>query len=122
MAKTEKNPFSTPEGIVEVLWRDGYHAAAELIERLSGSISRDAEWKYLKAFARESSFDEELPREQMRSLWTAFCFHHEMIVDTSEYDNALLELWNFMANCGYLLTRWWTDYSTFDHFMCKELV
>ena len=55
MAKTEKNLFSTPEGIVEVLWRDGYHAAAELIERLSGSISRDAEWKYLKAFARERS-------------------------------------------------------------------
>lgn len=117
-----QNPFSTPEDIVEVLWRDGYHAAAELIERLSNSISRDAEWKYLKAFARENSFDDELAREQLRSLWTAFCFHHNMIVDTAEYDNALLELRNFMVNCGYPLTRWWANCIAFDLFMCKELV
>ncbi len=120
MAKPENNPFSTPEGILEVLWRDGYHAAAELIEQMRGT--RDAEWKYLKQFVRENNFNRTLPCNQLRSLWTAYCFHHELIVDTSGYDNDLLELWNFMVNCGYPVSLWWANYDTFTNFMSEYLV
>lgn len=105
-----------------MLQQDGYLDAGKLIESLENTISRKAEYQYLKAFARESSFDDELCRDQLRSLWTAYCFHQELTVDTAGYDNDLLELWNFMVNCGYPLSRWWSTFEDFDAFMCRHLV
>ena len=35
-----------------ILRRDGYHAAAQMIESIQGKISREAEMKYLKEFIR----------------------------------------------------------------------
>ena len=46
-----------------LLWRDGYHAAARIIEVLQGTVSREAELEYLKEFARQSCFDDELSRD-----------------------------------------------------------
>ena len=111
-----------PSKVKEMLQQDGYFDAVKLIELLEGSINRKAEFLYLKAFARESSFDNYLSREQLRCQWTTYCFHHELIVDTAEYDNELRELWEFMVKCGYPLTRWWGSYDSFDAFMCKYLV
>lgn len=115
------NPFSTPEGILEVLWRDGYHAAAQLIEQLRGSISKEAELKYLKQFAFESCFDTEVCRDQLRSLWTAYCFHHDLDVDTASYDNDLRVVWGVLADIEGE-TADWSDFDSFERFMCKELV
>ena len=115
------NPFSTPEGILEVLWRDGYHAAAKLIEQLRGSISRDAELKYLRQFAFESCFDAEVCRDQLRSLWTAHCFHHNLDVDTADYDQDLRVVWEAVAEVERE-TADWSNFDSFDQFMCKELV
>ena len=36
-----ENYFETPKGILEILWQDGYHAAARLIEHLQADINRD---------------------------------------------------------------------------------
>lgn len=120
MAK-EKNPFSTPEGILGVLRRDGYYAAATLIETLQNSISRAAELKYLKQFAFESCFDTEVCRDQLRSLWTAYCFHHNLDVDTAGYDTDLLAVWEAVAEVEQE-TADWSDFDSFGNFMCKELV
>ena len=46
-----------PSKVKEMLQQDGYFDAVKLIELLEGSINRKAEFLYLKAFARESSFD-----------------------------------------------------------------
>ena len=46
-----------------ILRRDGYHAAAGIIESLQGKVSREAEMEYLKEFARQGCFDEELGRD-----------------------------------------------------------
>ena len=108
--------------VKKMLRIDGYMDALALIESLENSVSQKAEFEYLKAFARESSFDNDLSREQLRCQWTTYCFHHELIVDTAEYDNELRELWEFMVKCGYPLTRWWGSYDSFDAFMCKYLV
>ena len=70
-----------------ILRRDGYHAAAGIIESLQGKVSREAEMEYLKEFARQGCFDEELSRDQLRCLWTAYCLHHGLDADTSGYDN-----------------------------------
>lgn len=124
------NPFSTPEGILEVLWRDGYHAAAKLIEQLQNSISRKAELAYLKQFAFESSFDAEVCRDQLRSLWTAYCFHHDLDVDTAGYDFDLRVVWDAVASVerrsggfsDFGSADSFDDFDSFDQFMCKELV
>lgn len=114
--------MTSANDVKTILRRDGYFDAVTLIETSENSISRKAEFQYLKAYARESSFDEDICRNQFRCLWTAYCFHHELAVDTAGYDNDLLELWNFMANCGYPLIQWWGSFYTFGSFMCKYLV
>ena len=104
-----------------ILRRDGYHAAARIIESMQCKVSREAEMRYLKEFVRQSCFDEELSRDQLRCLWTAYCFHHRLDADTSGYDSDLHELWNATAEeeAG---TADWSDYDSFDDFMCRYLV
>ena len=82
---------------LDILRRDGYHAAARITESMQGTVSREAEMKYLKEFVRQGCFDEELGRDQLRCLWTAYCLHHRLDADTSGYDNDLMELWNTTA-------------------------
>lgn len=104
-----------------ILRRDGYHAAAGIIESLQGKVSREAEMEYLKEFARQGCFDEELGRDQLRCLWTAYCFHQRLDVDTSGYDSGLLDLWDTMAE-EEAEKAGWSDYDSFDNFMCRYLV
>ena len=98
---------------MDILRRDGYHAAAQMMESMQGTVSREAEMKYLKEFVRQGCFDEELSRDQLRCLWTAYCFHHNLDVDTSGYDEDLNELWDAMGE---------PNREGFDNFMCEYLV
>lgn len=117
----DSNYFNTPAGISEVLWRDGYFAAARLIERLQSTVSRNAEKEYLKHFAAESSLDESVCCNQLRSLWTAYCLHHDLSVDTGGYDADLLDLWGSVEG-NQQKTADWSNFNSFDHFMCQMLV
>ncbi len=107
--------------ILRVLCTDGYHDAAQLIEQLQNSINQEAELKYMKQFAFESCFDADVCRDQLRSLWTAYCFHHSLDVDTADYDADLRVLWEAVAEVERE-TADWSDFDSFDRFMCKELV
>ena len=104
-----------------ILRRDGYHAAARIIESMQGMVSREAEMEYLKEFARQGCFDVEIIRDQFRCLWTAYCLCHGLDADTSGYDYDLKELWNATAE-DEPETADWSDYDSFDNFMCKYLV
>lgn len=106
---------------LDILRRDGYHAAARIIESIQGMVSREAEMKYLKEFARQSCFDVEILRDQFRCLWTAYCLHHGLDADTSGYDNDLAKLWNITAE-DKSETADWSDFDSFDNFMCRYLV
>lgn len=88
-----ENYYETPKGILEILWQDGYHAAARLIERLQ-SDNRTAEFEFMRSYVAESCFDDAICRDRLRMLWTAYCLHHDLDVDTAGYDNDLLELWS----------------------------
>lgn len=90
----------------------------EKSEELQGFINKSAELEYLKSFVCGGDFDEKLYRNQLRSLWTAYCFHHNLTVDTQEYDNALLGLWNLLG----VQQDAWKSYDTFDSFLCEFLV
>ena len=104
-----------------ILRRDGYHAAARIIESLQGTVSREAEMEYLKEFVRQGCFDEELIRDQLRCLWKAYCLHHGLDAETSVYDNDLLELWDATAE-DEAETADWSDHDSFEDFMCRYLV
>ena len=49
-------------------------------------MDKIAEFDFLSDFVAENCFDVEVCRDQLRVLWTAFCLHHGLIVDTHNYD------------------------------------
>lgn len=60
-----------------------------------------AEFGFLTGYAVESCFDEEICRDHLRMLWTAFCLYHGLEpTPTTE----------------------WADFNGFENFMCKHLV
>ena len=79
------------------------------------------EFRRMISFADEVSFDAEIARNQLRSLWTAHCLHHGLNVDTSRYDHDLLELWTKIKS-SESIAACWSNYSSFDKFMCANLV
>ena len=90
----------TIEKIISELKVGGYLDAAEYIERQFGTINRTAEFGYMKAFIIEGYFENETDREQLRALWTAYCCHHGLNVDTGTYDAELTELWRKLNEVG----------------------
>lgn len=87
-------------------------------QTVSGNDFFSAELKYLNGFAASNTIETETEAEQFRSLWTAFCLHQNIDVDTSEYDSCLRHLWEFIQD----ETELWSDFNQFDMFMCKLLV
>ena len=76
---------------------------------------------YLKGFVEESCFDEEICRDQLRALWTTLCLQRNYDVDTYGYDLTLHELWVVLQETGDG-TSDWSDYDSFNKFMCAYLV
>lgn len=109
------------ESVTAILWRDGYHEAARTIESLAESLQSDVEMDWMKKFIRENSFDGEVIRDQLRSLWTAYCLHYDYYPDTLQYDSSMQELWAAVAETEPE-TADWHDLDSFDNFMCKFLV
>lgn len=79
---------------------------------------------FMQDFIGGACFDEEVCRDQLRCLWTAYCLRHNLDVDTSGYDNDLLSLWQKMEdtdNGGEPETADWSDYDSFNIYMGKYL-
>lgn len=84
-------------------------------------MDREKELAYIIGFAVESYFDNELTCQQIRSLWTAYCFHYALDVDTADYDADLAAIWKEIVQMEED-TAYWSDFDSFDMFMCAELV
>ena len=79
----------------------------------------DKEFDFMYDYIKEADFVFEDSMEQLRCLWTAFCFHYNIDVDTKRYDDHLICIWDEMEKnetCGL------RDLSKFENFMCKYLV
>ena len=83
-------------------------------------MNREQEIKFLRQFAFEGVGDS-IERDQLRCLWTAYCLHHDFQVDTYSYDTDLLMLWAAVSEFARD-TGDWSDFDSFDNFMCKYLV
>lgn len=110
----------TIEKIIAELKVGGYLDAAEYIERQFATINRTAEFGYMKAFIVEGDFMDENYRSQLRALWTAYCLHHNLDVDTAVYDAELMELWLKITEVGK--AQDWYCVEDFENFMCGLLV
>ena len=71
-------------------------------------------------FARTSEcLDAEVVKKQLHSLWVAYCIHANYDVDTAPYDNDLMEIWDVVSKNP---TNSFSDYDSFDMYMCEDLV
>ena len=105
---------------IEMLRIDGYSDACPIIEQQDSSFNLTHEMAHLMDFAAINDSGDLLAREQLRALWTAYCFHADWNPDTASYDSAMLSIWERMREAGQ--TRGYKDFDDFDNFMCGLLV
>lgn len=86
-----------------------------------GDPEKKKELNYILSFVDGACFEDDICGNQLRSLWTAYCFHHNLTVDTKRYDADILKLWVKIAETEED-TSFWSDFESFDNFMCKYLV
>lgn len=85
------------------------------------------ELEFICEFAKQSDLEVELAQRQLRSLWTAYCFHKNIDCDTRRYDEDLAAVWDAVYENS---TQPWKDndeemavgFDQFDNFMCEEVV
>lgn len=106
---------------IRVLYRDGYHAAAKLLEQDAMKPNAEAEMAYMQLFAKEAYFENEVERKQLRCLWTAYCCHQDIDVDTLRYDIDLEKVYGATLEAADE-TPDWKNIDEFDSFMVKHLV
>lgn len=108
---------------ITMLRGEGHTDAADLLEQYSRSVNVEAEFKYLLDFAKGADLFFKTQRVQLRSLWTAYCFHANMDIDTRAYDRDLRTLWEALpADHEEDSCEDFTTFEKFDDFMCVVLV
>ncbi len=81
-----------------------------------------SEYAYILSFIKENADDDNtVCTEQLRALWTAFCLHQNIDVDTGNYDNAMLEIWEYLQKTNNSLCASF-DYEKFYNAMSEYLV
>ena len=86
------------------------------------------ELEFICEFAKQSDLKIELAQRQLRSLWTAYCFHKNIDCDTGRYDKDLAAIWDAVRENGSCPWKdddknfYATGYDQFDDFMCEEVV
>lgn len=56
-----------------------------------------AEFDYiLECIESSEDLDEMAVMQQLRCLWTSFCLHQNLDVDTKTYDEKMMEMWQVM--------------------------
>lgn len=98
-------------------------ALFERMKAIKEQVSRERsqELQYIISFVEENCFDAEPAPSQLRSLWTTYCLHHDLDVDTNGYDHDLMVIWAQISNAEGD-TACWNDFDSFDAFMCANLV
>ena len=89
-------------------------------ERHDKQLAKMNELSFLFEWVRETDFCGDLDIDILRILWTAYCFHNGLDVDTAEYDNVLLCIYNSIVpndSVNVLMT-----YDEFDAYMAHYLV
>ncbi len=77
------------------------------------------ELDYMRCFAKGAeNWTDELQLNQLRCLWTAYCFHQNMEADTFGYDTELKQLWREIDGAEEIFV----SYEGFYNYMAEYLV
>lgn len=95
--------------------------AIELLSKMSDKqLAKMNELSFLFKWVREADFCGDLNIDILRILWTAYCFHHGLDIDTAEYDNTLLHIYNTVILDDSADVP--ISYDKFDDYMAYYLV
>lgn len=83
---------------------------------------QNAEFRFLLHYAKEAFFDEEICRDLLRVLWTAYCLHKGLTTISAQYASELLKVWCEVVEGSEGETADWSDFRSFDTFMQRYLV
>lgn len=81
---------------------------------------QDEELHYLLRFAKEADFSEEISCLQLKALWTAYCLHKNLDVDTIAYDKKCKKIWDAIRETEPD-TAHWSDPESFDLYVGEFL-
>lgn len=62
-------------------------------------MNENKEWEFLLGYVKDNTvhFYTETCRNQLLALWTVYCMHNDLYVDTAMYDAVLLDLFNALS-------------------------
>ena len=73
-----------------------YHATKLPLEG-EEPLDEQSEYEYILEFIESrEDLDKMVVMQHLRCLLTAYCLHQNLDVDTAEYDNRTMEMWNVM--------------------------
>lgn len=63
-------------------------------------MTEKSEWQFLVDYVKDDTKDfyNEACRSQLMALWTAYCMHNDLDVDTAMYDAVLKDLFNALSD------------------------
>ena len=86
-------------------------------------MAEKSEWQFLADYVKDDTTDfrNSTCRSQLIALWTAYCMHNALCVDTKMYDATLFDLWlavSLERRRALQIFR----FSEFDNWMSQWLV
>lgn len=63
-------------------------------------MTEQSEWQFLVDYVKDDTTDfyNATCRSQLMALWTAYCMHNDLDVDTAMYDAVLMDLLNALSD------------------------
>lgn len=103
--------------------RDSQHDQYRTIVEVEPAAWKKAvgplEYQWICEFVATAFFGQETDRNHLLSLWTAYCLHHNLDVDTKMYDTMAAVLWKTVDANN---TGPWKTFEAFDFFLSQYLV
>jgi len=86
-------------------------------------MAEKSEWQFLVNYVKDDTTDfrNSTCRSQLMALWTAYCMHNDLCVDTKMYDATLFDLWLAVSLERRRALRIFR-FSEFDSWMSQWLV
>lgn len=86
-------------------------------------MNEKSEWQFLIDYVKDDTTDFGLDscRNQLLALWTVYCMHNDLDVDTAMYDAVLMDLFNALSD-EQKVELHCTGFSELDSMMAQWLV
>lgn len=86
-------------------------------------MTEKSEWQFLVDYVKDDTTDfrNSTCRSQLIALWTAYCMHNDLCVDTKMYDAVLMDLFNALSD-EQKAELHCTGFSELDSMMAQWLV